>query len=119
MAHEEDQAEAVRKRVERVDTEADEEQGGGRPEMVLEEDKQVGVTHATTLAMSHSTVSTPMEGSPRGSTEKKKATLYGVDRPFFHIDLHDAVEAAAQDARSKDRVVIADASSETTTTANE
>jgi sodium-independent sulfate anion transporter 11 len=30
------------------------------------------------------------------------APVYGVDRPFFHIDLVDAVDAAVRDARSKD-----------------
>ncbi|KAF2129222.1 sulfate permease [Dothidotthia symphoricarpi CBS 119687] len=30
------------------------------------------------------------------------APLYGVDRPFFHVDLHDAVDAAVRDAKRKD-----------------
>jgi sodium-independent sulfate anion transporter 11 len=29
--------------------------------------------------------------------------LYGIDRPFFHIDLHDAVDAAVRDAKKQDR----------------
>ncbi|CAO2655048.1 Nn.00g117810.m01.CDS01 [Neocucurbitaria sp. VM-36] len=28
--------------------------------------------------------------------------IYGVDRPFFHIDLHDAVDAAVRDAKRQD-----------------
>jgi sodium-independent sulfate anion transporter 11 len=39
------------------------------------------------------------------SDEKEKPTLmplYGVDRPFFHIDLHDAVDAAVRDAKRQD-----------------
>ncbi|KAJ3496690.1 hypothetical protein NLG97_g2475 [Lecanicillium saksenae] len=35
------------------------------------------------------------------STEN--ATISAVDRPFFHLDLHDAVDAAVCDARHKDR----------------
>ncbi|KAH7319889.1 sulfate transporter family-domain-containing protein [Stachybotrys elegans] len=31
------------------------------------------------------------------------ATLYGVDRPFFHIDLLEAVDSAVRTARNKDR----------------
>ncbi|KAL6703510.1 hypothetical protein ACN47E_009608 [Coniothyrium glycines] len=41
--------------------------------------------------------------------EEKAATagqhyqpLYGVDRPFFHLDLHDAVDAAVRDAKCQD-----------------
>ncbi|KAJ4189608.1 hypothetical protein NW767_000244 [Fusarium falciforme] len=30
------------------------------------------------------------------------AAIFGVDRPFFHIDLVDAVDAAVRDARNKD-----------------
>jgi solute carrier family 26 (sodium-independent sulfate anion transporter), member 11 len=30
------------------------------------------------------------------------ASVYGVDRPFFHHDLHDAVESAVRDARLRD-----------------
>jgi sodium-independent sulfate anion transporter 11 len=29
--------------------------------------------------------------------------VYGVDRPFFHLDLHDAVDAAVRDARTADQ----------------
>ena len=31
-----------------------------------------------------------------------RAAIYGVDRPFFHHDLHDAVETAVRDARLRD-----------------
>lgn len=34
--------------------------------------------------------------------ESRRAAMSGVDRPFFHVDLHDAVEAAVCDARRKD-----------------
>jgi sodium-independent sulfate anion transporter 11 len=38
------------------------------------------------------------------SLEEKMAytPLYGVDRPFFHIDLHDAVDAAVREAKRAD-----------------
>jgi sodium-independent sulfate anion transporter 11 len=40
-----------------------------------------------------------------GSADEKTAyvPLYGVDRPFFHVDLHDAVDAAVRDAKECDR----------------
>lgn len=31
------------------------------------------------------------------------AAIYGIDRPFFHLDLLDAVDAAVRDARNKDK----------------
>ncbi|KAI5463836.1 sulfate transporter family-domain-containing protein [Mariannaea sp. PMI_226] len=34
--------------------------------------------------------------------QQPMAAIYGVDRPFFHIDLLDAVEAAVRDAQNKD-----------------
>lgn len=36
--------------------------------------------------------------------ESSSATISAVDRPFFHLDLHDAVEAAVRDARHKDKI---------------
>jgi sodium-independent sulfate anion transporter 11 len=42
------------------------------------------------------------------SSSGAKAALYGVDRPFFHSDLHDAVEAAVRDARNKDKYMADD-----------
>ena len=36
------------------------------------------------------------------SERKGKAAVYGVDRPFFHPDLHTAVDAAVRDAECKD-----------------
>jgi hypothetical protein len=39
--------------------------------------------------------------------------VYGVDRPFFHIDLSDAVDAAVRDARKADeRAVLAEKADE-------
>ncbi|KAF2829026.1 sulfate permease-like protein [Ophiobolus disseminans] len=39
------------------------------------------------------------------SSEKPAFTpLYSVDRPFFHIDLHDAVDAAVRDAKNLDEL---------------
>ncbi len=40
------------------------------------------------------------------SSSGGKAAIYGVDRPFFHGDLHDAVEAAVRDARNKDKFMV-------------
>lgn len=42
-------------------------------------------------------------GFERNEREKKTFTpIYGVDRPFFHIDLHDAVDMAVRDAKLSD-----------------
>lgn len=37
-----------------------------------------------------------------GEREKVFESVFGVDRPFFHVDLEDAVEAAVRDARGQD-----------------
>jgi len=38
------------------------------------------------------------------SNEKTRLKpVYGIDRPFFHLDLHDAVDAAVRDAQNADR----------------
>lgn len=37
-----------------------------------------------------------------GAGDPRLAPVHGVDRPFFHIDLVDAVDAAVRDARRKD-----------------
>lgn len=43
-------------------------------------------------------------GCLRSEQEKKSWTpIYGVDRPFFHIDLHDAVDMAVRDAKLSDQ----------------
>lgn len=36
--------------------------------------------------------------------KRKMEPLYGVDRPFFHVDLVDAVDAAIRDARKRDEL---------------
>lgn len=42
-------------------------------------------------------------GSSSSSTQNGKwASVSGVNRPFFHVDLYDAVDSAVRDARSKD-----------------
>ncbi|KAJ5065591.1 sulfate transporter family-domain-containing protein [Bipolaris maydis] len=35
-------------------------------------------------------------------TKMRFEPMYGVDRPFFHLDLHDAVDAATRDAKRAD-----------------
>jgi sodium-independent sulfate anion transporter 11 len=37
------------------------------------------------------------------SEKRRFDAVYGVDRPFFHLDLHDAVDAAVRDARTADQ----------------
>jgi sodium-independent sulfate anion transporter 11 len=45
-----------------------------------------------------------LQVQPTGESEKKNKwnPVYGIDRPFFHIDLHDAVDATVRDARRAD-----------------
>jgi solute carrier family 26 (sodium-independent sulfate anion transporter), member 11 len=48
---------------------------------------------------------TQSSSSSNGATpvgDERFAPVYGVDRPFFHIDVVDAVDAAVRDARRKD-----------------
>jgi len=34
--------------------------------------------------------------------KRRTVPIYGVDRPFFHVDLVDAVDAAVRDAKKRD-----------------
>jgi sodium-independent sulfate anion transporter 11 len=44
-----------------------------------------------------------LQVQPTGSSQKKGYhPVYGVDRPFFHLDLNDAVDAAVRDAKMAD-----------------
>lgn len=48
------------------------------------------------------------DDSTLGGASNEKAGMaaaYGVDRPFFHVDLHDAVDSAIRDARRKDEMM--------------
>ncbi|KAK5987960.1 Sulfate permease 2 [Cladobotryum mycophilum] len=36
---------------------------------------------------------------------ERMASISSVDRPFFHVDLHDAVDSAVRDAQAKDMVI--------------
>ncbi|POR35580.1 Sulfate permease 2 [Tolypocladium paradoxum] len=62
-------------------------------------------TGSRTPVSAHSTYieASIQSGEVYGSEQRgKMAAVYGVDRPFFHIDLQDAVDSAVRDARSKD-----------------
>jgi sodium-independent sulfate anion transporter 11 len=51
------------------------------------------------------------EGGGGGRKEENRTGMepvHGVDRPFFHIDLVDAVDTAVRDAMKKDTLSIAD-----------
>ncbi|KAH6895750.1 sulfate transporter family-domain-containing protein [Thelonectria olida] len=56
---------------------------------------------AATLA-SKDTKRTPSPSPSPSDHHRPMAAIYGVDRPFFHLDLLDAVDAAVTDARNKD-----------------
>jgi len=50
---------------------------------------------------------TPEESlTVEGVPYAKLGTVYGVDRPFFHVDLSEAVDAAVRNAREKDRFMV-------------
>lgn len=53
-----------------------------------------------------SSVDTKMDSQDAmsGASNQKMVSLSAVDRPFFHIDLHDAVMAAVADAQDKGRL---------------
>jgi sodium-independent sulfate anion transporter 11 len=51
----------------------------------------------------HITESSETQVHTSNLSEKKHfEPIYGVDRPFFHLDLHDAVDAAVRDAKMAD-----------------
>jgi sodium-independent sulfate anion transporter 11 len=65
-----------------------------RREMEVKDEEQgKGSTETNVFEVQSSSVSEKMRFSP----------LYGIDRPFFHLDLHDAVDAAVRDARKTDQ----------------
>lgn len=51
-----------------------------------------------------------MDGVKEKEKEKKTGMepVHGVDRPFFHIDLVDAVDTAVRDAMKKDELAVSD-----------
>jgi sodium-independent sulfate anion transporter 11 len=50
-----------------------------------------------------STEADELEVQSTSTSEKRRFyPVYGIDRPFFHLDLHDAVDAAVRDARRAD-----------------
>jgi sodium-independent sulfate anion transporter 11 len=65
-----------------------------RREMEVKDEEQgKGSTETNVFEVQSSSVGEKMRFSP----------LYGIDRPFFHLDLHDAVDAAVRDARKADQ----------------
>lgn len=51
----------------------------------------------------HATESSETQVHVNMASEKRRfQPVYGVDRPFFHLDLHDAVDAAVRDAKKAD-----------------
>jgi sodium-independent sulfate anion transporter 11 len=69
---------ATEHRLRRKHTQLDEESGGTT-------DVKIGTTGVTV------------------EEKRCKVPIYGVDRPFFHVDLVDAVDAAVRDARKRDQ----------------
>ena len=52
-----------------------------------------------------SVISTMTNDTVGGEPQSRGVALTGVDRPFFHMNLYEAVEAAVRDAESKDGVL--------------
>lgn len=72
------------------------------PELSENKRRQPTDAEANSCRQSEAEAST-LAGS---ATEKiGMAAVHGVDRPFFHADLHDAVDAAVRDAQFKDERV--------------
>jgi sodium-independent sulfate anion transporter 11 len=70
-----------------------------RPSRLPDEEsagKEAPMTHAGVLESSDTEVD-------RAVSSTKEAAVYGVDRPFFHVDLQAAVESAVRDAQRRDR----------------
>lgn len=56
-----------------------------------------------------------LEVQSTSATEKRRFyPIHGVDRPFFHLDLHDAVDAAVRDAKKADQLEARTSCSSTT-----
>ena len=67
--------------------------------LVSEEMSKSGANKDSSSVDTHTApVSTAGSGPGRSM-----AALYGVDRPFFHVDLHEAVDSAVMDAKEKDK----------------
>lgn len=65
---------------------------GSSPDLSLKE-KRVG--HDDIEQIGHGGEAQPLTG------EMKQLIVQGLNRPYFHVDLHEAVEAAIEDARTK------------------
>ncbi|CBX94081.1 hypothetical protein IAQ61_003953 [Plenodomus lingam] len=68
-----------------------------------EEQREVLASQTATTSKRGDVESNAEESKPWTLAEKEGyQPVYGVNRPFFHIDLHDAVEAAVQNAKAMD-----------------
>ncbi|XP_044724178.1 sulfate permease family domain-containing protein [Hirsutella rhossiliensis] len=80
--------------------------GQHRADTDVDEEKTTGSrTPGSRTASADSTYSAKRtaSGSSSSSTQDRgMASVSGVNRPFFHVDLQDAVDSAVLDARSKD-----------------
>lgn len=76
--------------------------GDGHGKRSAEDEESRGQPHVIcTKGLTDRNDSNTMEMESHSSVSRE-ACVYGVDRPFFHIDLHEAVEAAVADARRRD-----------------
>ncbi|UNI13503.1 hypothetical protein JDV02_000243 [Purpureocillium takamizusanense] len=71
-------------------------------ELDQDEERTAGARTPESLSCASTTQGTPTSPRPVQGFDGKQAAVSGVDRPFFHVDLRDAVESAVRDARSKD-----------------
>jgi sodium-independent sulfate anion transporter 11 len=91
---------ARRKEVE----ERDEESRRGDEGMAIARD---GVEHVTVNRETYHEPKNECESSGKEDASKMSGLepVYGIDRPFFHIDLTDAVDTAVRDAKRKDALL--------------
>jgi len=85
----------------------DEEKHGPRQHVVEEVEEEEGKSEDSLSEGSEIKTVTVTGDSDNGKggaapARQRLAPVHGVDRPFFHIDLVDAVDAAVRDARRKD-----------------
>lgn len=68
----------------------------------MDEERTAGARTPDSTGSTVTSPVTPTCGGHESGFEGRKAAVSGVDRPFFHYELQDAVESAVRDARSKD-----------------
>jgi solute carrier family 26 (sodium-independent sulfate anion transporter), member 11 len=61
--------------------------------------------HSERTARESKTPEETIPTTPDGVPYSRLTTVHGVDRPFFHVDLGEAVDIAVRNAKDKDRFI--------------